>query len=414
MTFNPVYSVIKNEAPGLFLCVKHPTRDFNVHSKLIVNEYEEAIFIYNGKIFGVFEAGKYDLETESTFMSQIKNIFLSRGQNQFSSEVFFVNKAHHLDLKWGTKSSILVTDPIYKYSIPIFARGAYTIKIFDSKTFCMKLVANNANFSEQDVMQKFRILFMQHITDSIAEYIMNQETDIISSIAFTKTKMADGIIPIMKPRLSKYGLDIEDFHIEFIELDKDDPNYRLLNTRKAELAASNIEIDIKRNIGKGNAAEAMEVAIGGKEVKIIGAEADIDRLQKMDETSADIQRRVIIENVLTNVSTNPGAGGVASAGAGVGMAVTAGSMTKDMIDSLKGTRAGSEKYSQDSQQNRFKMKSQIISCPVCNASVSSITNFCPNCGEKMIIEKIKCPYCNTAMDETARFCPECGKRRSET
>ena len=52
-----------------------------------------------------------------------------------------------------------------------------------------------------------------------------------------------------------------------------------------------------------------------------------------------------------------------------------------------------------------------VICPACGAEVSSSSQFCPGCGEKMPapeVSELTCPACGAAVSEDASFCTKCG------
>lgn len=55
---------------------------------------------------------------------------------------------------------------------------------------------------------------------------------------------------------------------------------------------------------------------------------------------------------------------------------------------------------------------QFVSCPNCGSVCGADTNFCANCGEKLL-EMRKCSRCGTLLDEGANFCRNCGAPASD-
>lgn len=55
---------------------------------------------------------------------------------------------------------------------------------------------------------------------------------------------------------------------------------------------------------------------------------------------------------------------------------------------------------------------QFVSCPNCGSVCGAATNFCANCGEKLL-EMRKCSRCGTLLDEGANFCRNCGAPASD-
>ena len=102
--------VIKNNADGNLLIWRQPEEDFNINSTLIVMPGEEAIFIKGGVIEQTFDNGTYKLSTENyPFISRLVNAFTG-GVSTFNCVVYFVRKAHSMEILWGTDSPIQVRD----------------------------------------------------------------------------------------------------------------------------------------------------------------------------------------------------------------------------------------------------------------------------------------------------------------
>ena len=168
----PIMSVIKNDAFGDMLCSKIPCEDFNIGSQLIVTEYEEALFMKDGIIEQVFTAGKYTLTTENyPFLTKLMSKMLTGGVSAYNCKIFYINKSHHLELKWGTGSPIRIIDPVWGIEVHVQARGAYTAVVKDGKKFFLKMVGANVAAAESDIVKNFRTAFIQHISDTLADYL---------------------------------------------------------------------------------------------------------------------------------------------------------------------------------------------------------------------------------------------------
>ena len=104
----PIINVIKYEGNNQTFVFKHPTEDFNTNSQLIVHESQEAVFFRDGKALDRFGAGKYTLETES--LPLMKGFFkkVAEGPSQFHAEVYFVNLATIMGVKWGKKGGLFL------------------------------------------------------------------------------------------------------------------------------------------------------------------------------------------------------------------------------------------------------------------------------------------------------------------
>ena len=98
--------------------------DFNTKAQLIVNANEEAVFYRDGVAVGLFTGGRYSLTTQNyPFLTVLTKKFTG-GVSAFNAKVYFVNKAHKLEMKWGTDSPIEVRDPKWGIQTSVHARGS--------------------------------------------------------------------------------------------------------------------------------------------------------------------------------------------------------------------------------------------------------------------------------------------------
>ncbi len=140
---NKVIDIIKYEDDNEKLIYKHPITDFNYGTQLIVHESQEAVFFRDGKIIASFEAGRHTLETQN--IAKVKNTVnnLADGENVFHAEVYFINKAIQLGIKWGTDSKIRMFDPISGLHLELGACGTFNIKIEDGLKLLLKVVGTS-------------------------------------------------------------------------------------------------------------------------------------------------------------------------------------------------------------------------------------------------------------------------------
>ena len=213
-----LYSVIKNDGPADVLFSKFIGEDFRTNSQLIVAENEEALFVKDGVIQEVFDGGKYTLKTNNyPFIDTIRSMF-SGGVSAFNCKVYFVNKAHVLELYWGTDSPIQMRDPVWKIQTSILARGSYTIQVEDSKKFVLKFVANNSQIKTNDEFNdKFRTLFMQKVKSLIPRAIEEMGREILG-LCQHQDEFAEALTPSLNAAMQEYGVRIVNFYIGALDI----------------------------------------------------------------------------------------------------------------------------------------------------------------------------------------------------
>ena len=282
--------VIKNSGPGDLLIWRQPEEDFNTNSTLIVMPGEEAIFIKGGNIEQTFDRGTYKLSTENyPFISRLRNAF-SGGISTFNCVVYFVRKAHSMEIFWGTDSPIQVRDPVMMISTSVQARGSYKVQVDNPGKFLTKMVGNNVPFIMQGELNNYFISeFQQHIKSSLARAIRSANQEILG-ICAEQDILAGQIHPILQEILDDYGLKLITFTIAAIDIPENDPNRQKLEQAFADKSVMRILGD---DWGRQQASE-----------------------------------------MLHTLAANPGAGGVAAAGAGMGMGMAAGSVFAGMAQQM--------------------------------------------------------------------------------
>lgn len=328
--------VRKNTGPGELLIWRQPEEDFNTNSTLIVMPGEEAIFIKGGTVEQTFENGTYKLSTENyPFISRLRNAFTG-GVSTFNCVVYFVRKAHSMEIRWGTDSPIQVRDKVLGIATKLRARGAYKVQIENPVKFLEKLIGNNVPVQLQEELNKYFINEFQSKIKSVIARALNESNTEILGIDARLDEFSEIIEPYMQEILEDYGLKCVKFSIAAIDIDDD------------ELRRKYDEIGMDA-IAKMREAQADKAVMG-----ILG----------------DDWGRQQAANILGDLANNPGAGGVAAAGAGMGMGIGAagafGSMAQQMFSPMSGNiNQQPQQPVQSAPSGRFTQK---------GASMNSATN----------------------------------------
>lgn len=91
---------------------KWQNQEIKKGSKLIVRPGQDAIFLYNGRVEGIFESeGQFDMESDIIpFLSTLKS-FKFGFNTPLRAEVLFINTKEMI-VKWGTKNAINLPAPV--------------------------------------------------------------------------------------------------------------------------------------------------------------------------------------------------------------------------------------------------------------------------------------------------------------
>ena len=271
--------VIKNTGSPDLLIWKQPEEDFNTNSTLIVMPGECAIFVHNGNVEQVFSSGSYKLSTENyPFISRLRNQFAG-GISVFNCVVYFVKKTDTKELRWGLPTPIQVRDPVLGISTRLQVRGSYKVSIADPEKFLFHMAGSRRDSLSEDGLKEFFVNEMQmNIRSLIAQFVKSANAEILGICEY-QMEIAYLISPYISKVLEPYGLSLISFTIAALDIPEDDPNRMQLEDAYAKHGS----------------------------LKVLGE--DWARLRSAE--------------ILEKLAENPGAGGTASMGAGIGMSMAA-------------------------------------------------------------------------------------------
>ena len=187
---------------------KWKNREIKKGSRLIIRPGQDAIFLYQGKIEGVFkEDGTYDIETKIIpFLSTLKG-FKFGFNSGMRAEVLFVN-TKEFTIKWGTKGPIMLQAPGLPGGLPIRANGTANVKVSDYATLIDKVAGIKDSYSIEDV--KLRIIT---ILDQLLMKHISQEGKDMFNLQASAIDISRGIQEDLDMETSKDGISVTGFSI---------------------------------------------------------------------------------------------------------------------------------------------------------------------------------------------------------
>ena len=231
-------SSISNQYSGRFLVNKSPIEDFNDGSILTVNPGEQAIFISNGEIAGLFLNGRYELTTQNFPFINAFRKFMANGRVTYHCSVYFISETQSSEVLWGF--SIPVRDPVQNIFTKVFVRGSYTVRVNDGGKLLLQLLGMGVNFmTASDIKLYFGNRFQQQISNILAKYITQSGREVLDLCSDT-LQVSDSIAPKLASMVESYGLEVSNFCISAMQLDENDPNRLILEQAYAKFREKEI------------------------------------------------------------------------------------------------------------------------------------------------------------------------------
>ena len=431
-------SIIKYEGDNETLVWKHPIEDFNFGSQLSVHESQEAIFFRDGQALDLFGAGRYTLQTQQLPLLEKIYKLPTDTEGTFHSEVYFVNLATQMGVKWGTDSKVRLFDPASGLHIEIGASGEFNIRVTDSRKLLLKVVGTTGGLGQEQLLGIgngkgfFRSMVMTQVKSYLAQTIKENAINILE-IDEHLMALSGALRERINAALDEYGLTMPEFYVSRIVTPDDDPNFRRMKEQYAEQYLLVRQEGIRKAEAEAAADRKAVEAQTAARMKIIGAqgEAEALKIQKQAEAEAyrmqaeaeaaemrmkgytyqqETSRQVGMEAMKNGLGGGANAAGALGDLAGLGVSLGAmGSvigMTKDALNPM----------TQDAAQMGAAVGAAVAvgwDCPVCGHK-NITTNFCPDCGGKKPEAKTGWDYaqCGTKNIQS-RFCPNCGAKKPE-
>lgn len=344
---------VKYDGPSDIFAWRWPHDGLVWGTQVIVNQAQQAVFYKDGKALDVLEPGRHTLETANIpLLEHLVNIPFGN-QTPFAAEIYFVNKAVNLAMKWGTQEPIPVLDPVYKVLVPVRAFGQFGMKITDAKKFITQLVGTVDSFDSQQVCDYFRGHLMSRIKDFISDKIVNDGISILT-ISTQLNEMSAALKHDISAEFERFGIEIVNFYLSSINVPQDDDSV----VRLKEMLAKKAEFDLY-----------------GEHYKTVKA-----------------------FDVAEKAASNEGDGNIAGAGIGMGVGMSIGNQ---MMDS---DLMGNDKSNPQQSTNK------VNACCSCQKEISADAKFCQHCGTGQTKTASFCMDCGEKKPISAKFCPSCGKK----
>ena len=187
---------------------KWTNKEIKKGSRLIIRPGQDAIFLYQGKVEGVFkDEGDYDIESKIIpFLSTLKG-FKFGFNSGLRAEVLFIN-TKEFTIKWGTKGPIMLQAPGLPGGMPVRANGTANVKVSDYMTLIDKVAGVKQSYSIADV--KLRIVT---ILDQLLMKWISKEGKDMFNLQASAFDISKGIQEDLDMEISKDGISVTGFSI---------------------------------------------------------------------------------------------------------------------------------------------------------------------------------------------------------
>jgi membrane protease subunit (stomatin/prohibitin family) len=341
--------------------------EFRLGSQLIVRENQTAVFFRDGKALDTFGPGRHTLSTMNIpLLANLISIPFG-GTSPFRAEVYFVNMADLIDMKWGTMEPVTFRDSEFGM-VRLRAFGTYAMAVNDPQLFVNKIVGTQGLYETGQIEDYLRNIIVSRFND-----IMGETMTTLLDLPAKYNEVGAGLRAAVTDDFGNLGLLLKALYVTSI-------------TPPEEVSK---RIDERTGMGVvGNMGTYMQYqtaqAIGG-----VGEGA---------------------------AQGGGGAGDAAGTGLGLGAGIGMGAGMAGMISQ---SMAQAQQQAQQAQGGTTTTPNQAqgntagatpaaatMTCYNCHAQIPANSKFCPECGATQ--QAKVCSNCGTSNLPNAKFCSNCG------
>ena len=180
-------------------------------SKLIIRQGQDAIFMFNGKVEGIFsDEGSFDVESQIVpFLSTLKG-FKFGFNSGMRAEVLFIN-TKEFTVKWGTKNTINLPAPGLPGGMPIRSFGTFTCKVSDYLVLIEKIAGIKKIFTVEDIKERV----ISQLDQLLMKWMVKEGKDMFNLQA-NAYDIGKGIAEDLDMELIKIGITVTGFNISSV------------------------------------------------------------------------------------------------------------------------------------------------------------------------------------------------------
>ena len=180
-------------------------------SRLILRPAQDAIFLYQGRIEGIFtEEGQYDIESQIIpFLSTLAG-FKFGFNSGLRAEVLVIN-TREFTVRWGTQNAINLPVQGLPGGMPIRAYGIYTCKVSDYNVLIEKVAGVQKIFTIDDVKARLS----GSADQLLMKWIVKEGKDMFNLQA-NAYDIGKGIASDLAAEFEQFGMTCTGFQIQSV------------------------------------------------------------------------------------------------------------------------------------------------------------------------------------------------------
>jgi len=181
-------------------------------AQLTVREGQAAVFVNEGRLADVFQPGMYSLETKNLPILSTLQGWKYGFNSPFMAEVYFCSTRQFTDLKWGTMNPIMMRDPEYG-PIRLRAFGTYVVRVKEPAELIRQIVGTDGHFKVEEIVNQLRDLIVSRFAE-----ILGESKIPVLDLAANYSELGNFLTQRIGPEFMSYGIELTKMLVENISL----------------------------------------------------------------------------------------------------------------------------------------------------------------------------------------------------
>ena len=181
-------------------------------AQLTVREGQSAVFVNEGQLADVFQPGMYSLETKNLPILTTLQGWKYGFNSPFMAEVYFCSTRQFTDLKWGTMNPIMMRDAEYG-PIRLRAFGTYVVRVKDPAALIREIVGTDGHFKVEEIVNQLRDLIVSRFAE-----ILGESKIPVLDLAANYSELGNFLTQRIGPEFMSYGIELTKMLVENISL----------------------------------------------------------------------------------------------------------------------------------------------------------------------------------------------------
>src|SRR5690242_6529934 len=185
-----------------------PKNEIKNGAQLIVRPGQVAMFVDQGQIADVFNAGRHTLNTSNLPLLSTIRGWKHGFASPFKADIVFLNTKQFTGQKWGTGNPVIVRDPELG-PVRLRAFGTYAIRVHEPSRFVQEIVGTNSHFVIDDITGQLKNFVVARVSEGLADGNVS-----VYDLAREYPELGDRVRARVQPQFQQYGLELTQLVVE--------------------------------------------------------------------------------------------------------------------------------------------------------------------------------------------------------